>query len=260
MSRFPFALLLLPVILVSCSQNNVTEDGSLQKYFDSAGVKGSFGLFDNGQGHFTIYNLPRFRDSAYQPGATFDIILSLVGIQTGVVKDDSAIVFAGGPLTLRQAFRSADDLGFRELAPRIGKDTLKRWIDSLGYGNKDLGQADSSFWSDNRLKITSDEQLGLIKKLYFDQLPFFRRTQLLTRRMIPAENNSNYQLYYKTAQGTKEDGHAIGWVLGWVEENKHPYFFVISLESPDPTANLPATGLSIAKGILTQLGFFQGKK
>lgn len=263
MSRFPFALLLIPVLLVSCSQNNVTVDGSLQKYFDSAGVKGTFGLFDNGQGHFTIYNLPRYRDSVYQPGATFDILLSLIGIQTGVVKDDSAIVFSGGAvngLTLRQAFQSSDDLGFRELAPRIGKDTLKKWIDSLGYGNKNMGHADSAFWYDNHLKITADEQLGLIKKLYFDQLPFFKHTQLLTRRMISSDNNSNYQLYYKTAQGIKEDGHAIGWVLGWVEENRHPYFFVINLESADPKADLPAAGLSIARGILTQLGFFQGKK
>ena len=268
MSRSLFALLVIPVIFASCSQNNVTEDSSLQKYFDSAGVKGTFGLFDNGQGHFTIYNLSRYRDSVYQPGATFDILLSLIGIQTGVVKDDSALVFSGGDvqggdvkgLTLRQAFQSSDDLGFRALAPRIGKDTLKKWIDSLGYGNKNMGRADSAFWYDNSLKITADEQLGLIKRLYFDQLPFFKHTQLLTRRMISSDNNSNYQLCYKTAQGIKEDGHAIGWVLGWVEENKHPYFFVINLESADPKADLPAAGLAIARGILTQMGFFQGKK
>src|SRR5579872_5210141 len=61
--RFPFALLLIPILFAACSQNNVTVDDSLGKYFDSAGVKGSFGMFDNGQGHFTICNLPRFRDS-----------------------------------------------------------------------------------------------------------------------------------------------------------------------------------------------------
>ncbi|HEY4062551.1 MAG TPA: penicillin-binding transpeptidase domain-containing protein [Puia sp.] len=241
MSRSAFALLLIPVFFAACSQNNVTEDSSLQKYFDSAGVKGSFGFFDNGQGHFTIYNLPRFRDSLYQPAGTFDLVLSLIGIQTGIVKDDSAI-------------------GFQASIHRIGRDTVKKWVDSLGYGNKDLGHDDTAFWYDNHLKISSDEQLGLIKKLYFDQLPFFKRTQLVTRRMIPSEKNSNYELFYKSGQGIKEDGHAIGWVMGWVEENKHPYFFVLNLESPNPTADLPAAGLSVARGILTQWGFFQGKK
>src|SRR5450432_3088092 len=94
-SRMPgalFAYLIIPCVISSCSQNNVTIDNTLGKYFDSAGLSGSFGLFDNTQGHFTIYNLPRYRDSVYLPGGTFDIVSSLVGIQTGIVKDDSAII------------------------------------------------------------------------------------------------------------------------------------------------------------------------
>jgi len=257
-------------LFTACSSGNVTVDNSLQRYFDSAGVQGSFGLFDNGQGHFTIYNLPRYRDSLYQPGATFDILLSLVAVQTGVVKDDTAEIAPG--ITIKQAFdanpyikKGTFDLlpqatFFQALADRIGKDTLKKWIDSLQYGNKNIGTDTTAFWHDNTLKINADEQLGLLKKLYFDQLPFFQRTQAIARRMIPAENNSSYRLTYKTAQGTKEDGHAIGWVMGWVEENKHPYFFVVNLESADPNKDLGETGLTIAKGILQQLGFFQGKK
>jgi beta-lactamase class D len=249
MSRPLLALLLIPFVFAACSQNNVTVDDSLQKYFDSAAVKGTFGLFDNGQGHFTICNLPRFRDSAFAPGATFDIIQSLIAIQTGIVKDDS---------TIRPAFQGTDDSSFIQLSGRIGKDTLKKWIDSLGYGTKYI--AGDAFWYDNRLKITPDEQLGLIKKLYFGQLPFFQRTQKMVLDMMPSEGNANYQLHYKAARGIREGGHVTGWVLGWVEENKHPYFFVVNLESADPAADLPKTGLSIVRGILSKMGFFKGKK
>jgi beta-lactamase class D len=266
------ALLTGSFLFTACSSGNVTVDNSLQRYFDSAGVQGSFGLFDNGQGHFTIYNLPRYRDSLYQPGATFDILLSLVAIQTGVVKDDTTEIVPGTGVTVKQAFASPPFPGkaiyqemsqynlFLPLAARIGKDTLKKMIDSLQYGDKRIGADTSAFWMNNTLKINADEQLGLLKKLYFDQLPFFQRTQEIVRRMMPAENNSSYRLTYKTAQGTKEDGHAIGWVMGWVEENKHPYFFVVNLESADPNKDLGTAGLTIAKGILQQLGFFQGKK
>ena len=256
-----FALLIGSFLFTACSSGNVTVDNSLQQYFDSAGVKGSFSLFDNGQGHFTIYDLPRYRDSLYQPGATFDILLSLIAIQTGVAKDDTASLTPA--LTLGKAFRSSDSsnlAGFQALAARIGKDTLKKWIDSLQYGNKDIGADTTAFWHDNTLKINADQQLGLLKKLYFNQLPYFQRTQEIVRRMMPAENNSSYRLTYKIGQGTKEDGHAIGWVMGWVEENKHPYFFVVNLESADPQKDLGAAGLAIAKEILQQLGFFQGKK
>jgi beta-lactamase class D len=236
MSRFLFALLLAPWFFTACSTNNVTVDNSLQKYFDSAGVKGTFGLFDNGQGHFTIYDLPRFRDSAYQPAATFDMLQFLIALQTGVAKDDSAVNW------------------------KISSDTLKKWIDSIHYGNKDMGGPVDSFWLNNHLKITSDEQLGFIKRLYFDQLPFFNRPQKLVRGMMTVENNSNYRLVYKTGQGVKEDGHSIGWVVGWEEENKHPYFFVINLESADTTKDLSVTGLQIVKSVLRPMGFFEGKK
>jgi beta-lactamase class D len=269
MLRSFVALLILPFFFIACSPNNVTVDNSLQRYFDSAGVTGSFGFFDNGQGHFTIYNLSRYRDSLYQPGASFDILQSLIAIQSGVVKDDSTDIAAG--ITLGEAFgspsfrRETFDVFpqytfFQALASRIGKDTLKKWIDSLRYGNQQIGSGTSAFWIDNSLKINTDEQLGLLKKLYFDQLPFYQRPQAIVRRMMQAESNSNYQLRYKLAQGTAENGHAIGWVMGWVEENKHPYFFVVNLESTDPKKDLGTAGLTIAKNILRQLGFFQGKK
>jgi beta-lactamase class D len=282
--RFVAALLLF--FFASCSTNNVTVDDSLQKYFDSAGVKGDFGLFDNGQGHFTIYNLPRFRDSAYLPAATFDIVQSLIALQTGVLTNDTSVVFLDygefvdnidtaiamaqhpdttGKLmrktTLREIFQGhLGEIGSMQLAGLIGKDTLKKWVDSLHYGNRDISEMTDSNRISGRLKITSDEQLGLIKKLYFDQLPFFRRPQELVRKMMLSESNSNYKLVYKTGQGTRADKQVMGWVMGWVEENKHPYFFVLNLESADPRARLDTVGLHIVKNILRPMGFFAGHK
>lgn len=277
MRRVVGVLFLFPVVFFGCSPNNVTVDDGLGRYFDSAGVKGAFGLFDNGQGHFTIYNLPRYRDSFYTPGATFDILQSLIGIQMGIKKDDSAasdtpipyvedtvlhLGVSGPPPNFGQEFRdtgSVNELAFLILGKDISRDTLKKWIDSLQYGNRKVRDS-AVFWEDGSLKINCDQQLGLLKKLYFNQLPFFARTQEIVCRMMPAENNSVYRLSYKTAQEAKEDGHRVGWVMGWVEENKHPYFFVVNLESADTTKDLRRTGLEIAKKILKEEGFFGGKK
>ena len=266
-------LLIIPIFFAACTQTNVTEDNSFQTYFDSAKVSGTFGLFDNEQSHFTIYNLPRFRDSAYPPAATFHILLSLVGIQTGIVKDDSAVIHwdperlplvikpeCDDDLTLQSAFQNSCGIAFRELARRIGKDTLRKWVDSLGYGNKNTSGPVDSFWSDNRLTITADEELGLVKKLYYSQLPFFQRTQQILCRMMLRESNANYRLGYVTGGGNKEDGHSIGWVAGWIEENKHDYFFVLNLESAGSYDDLAATGTQILRKILQQMGFFEGKK
>jgi beta-lactamase class D len=270
MSRVVGCFFLFPLLFGACSPNNVTVDDSLGRYFDSAGVKGAFGLFDNGHGHFTIYNLSRFSDSLYSPGATFDILQSLIAIQTGIRKDDSALSETqiqenrslGIPVNFGQEFRDTqvfNKLAFITLSMELERDTLKKWIDSLQYGNRKTGDS-LDFWLDDALKINCDEQLGLLKRLYFNQLPFFERTQTIVRRMMSSESNSMYRFCYKTAMVRGGDGHAVGWAMGWVEENKHPYFFVVNVESTGTAKDLRKTGLDIAKKILAQEGFFKGNK
>ena len=177
-----FLPLTICFILFSCLGNNIREDDSLKKYFDSAGVTGCFGLFDNAKGKFTIYNLKRYRDSLYTPASTFKIVNSLIGLQTGVISDEHMLIKWDGikrsreewnkDLTMEEAFRVSAVPYYQEVARRIGRDTMKKWIDSLGYGNKDISGPIDSFWLNNHLKIRPDEELGLVKKLYFDQLPF----------------------------------------------------------------------------------------
>ena len=260
-------------ILSSCSNNNVIEDGAIKQYFDESKVTGTFGQFNNSRGEFTIYNLSRFADSAYLPASTFKIINSLIGLETGVVANDSTVIpWNGVPwmkeacnkdLPMYQAFRESCVPWFRELARRIGKDTMQLWLDSLGYGAR-YGRAVvnklDTFWLDNSVKITADEQLGMVKKLYFDQLPFKKWAQGLVKNMMMVETNNQYILAYKTGTGRTENGHRIGWVVGWIEENKHPYPFVLQIDSQDNEMDLRATTLAVLDKILLHYGFKQGKK
>ena len=138
-----------------------------------------------------------------------------------------------------EAFRVSAVPYYQEVARRIGKDTMQFWLDSLKYGAKTdtekvvIRSAIDTFWLDNSIKITPDEQLGVVKRLYFDQLPFFKTYQEMVKRAMLFENNSNYKLAYKTGWGFNEQGNNIGWVVGWIEENHHPYFFVLNIESPE---------------------------
>ena len=78
--------------------------------------------------------------------------------------------------------------------------------------------------------------------------------------MMLGEENANYKLSYKTGFGYTEGGHPLGWIVGWIEENRHPYFFVLNIESSYKNIDMKNTRLKILKGILGQMGFFQGKK
>jgi beta-lactamase class D len=261
------------IMLGSCSQNNVKEDDSLKKYFDENRVIGTFALFDNAIGRFTIYNLPRYKDSVYLPASTFKIVNSLIGIETGRVKDDSTVInWNGNPwvraecnadLPMYKAFRLSCVPWFQELARRIGKDTMQKEIDTLGYARrykKPVIKQIDGFWLDNSIKVTADEQLGLVKRLYFEQLPFQSRTQRIVKSMMLMEDSSKYKLSYKTGLGTMENGHALAWIIGWIEENRHAYPFVLQIESTDPNANLASIRMNMLKQILKQYGFFEGRR
>jgi beta-lactamase class D len=251
----------------------VQTDNSISRYFEKEKLTGSFGLLNNNNGQFTIYNLTRFRDSAYLPASTFKIVNALVGIQTGRVKDDSTVIPWDGitrnikewnqNLNMKEAFHFSSVPWYQELARRIGKDTMQRWLDTLGYasssGKAVIKQIDT-FWLDNSVKVTADEQLGLVKKLYFMQLPFYKRTMEIVKDMMLEEDNSNYRLSYKTGWGHRENGHSIGWIVGWIEENRHPYFFSLQLESENPDYDFSKVRLKILKEILKQYGFMEGTK
>jgi len=269
-----FSVLLI-VIMASCSQNNVRKDDSLKKYFDDQKVTGCFALLDNGTGMFTVYNLPRYRDSAYLPASTFKIVNALIGLPTGVISSDSMVIPWDGvkrpvdawnhDLNMVQAFKASAVPYFQEVARRIGKDTMQFWIDTLHYGagKKDtafrITTAVDTFWLDNTLKITPDENLGLVKKLYFNELPFFKLYQEKVRQAMLMENNANYRLAYKTGIGLTPENHQLGWIVGWIEENNHPYFFVLNMESKDPDFDMLTARKTLLRQLLTNLGFFSGK-
>jgi beta-lactamase class D len=267
-------VLLLLAFLYSCSVNNTREDNSLAKYFEQNKLQGTFALFDNGTGEFTVYNMSRYRDSAYLPASTFKIVNSLIGIETGVVKDSATVIPWDGvvrrvaewnrDLKMHEAFTYSCVPWFQELARRIGKDTMQRWLDTLGYarlhGRPLIKNNLDTFWLDNSLKVSADEQLGLVKKLYFLQLPFQPRSQRMVKNMMLREDNANYKLSYKTGWGYTENGHSLGWIIGWIEENRHPYFFVLQVESPDSNYDMINVRLKMLKDILRQYGFMEGKR
>jgi beta-lactamase class D len=49
-------------------------------------------------------------------------------------------------------------------------------------------------------------------------------------------------------------------MVGWIEENNHPYFFVLQVESADPHYDMSEVRLRILKDILRQYGFLEGKR
>ena len=103
------------ILFQSCSSSNITNEDGFKKFFDEYKVDGTFALYNNGQGNFNIYNLSRFKDSAYTPASTFKIVNSLVGLQTGRISNTKMVIKWDGidrgmpawnkDLTMEEAFK-----------------------------------------------------------------------------------------------------------------------------------------------------------
>ena len=263
-----YLLLASCVLLSSCSVNNAKVDNSLKKYFDENNVDGCFTLLNNANGEVTVYNMA-LDTQRFSPASTFKIMNSLIGLQTGRITDEKMLIKWDGvkrspeswnkDMDMAEAFKVSCVPYYQEVARRIGRDTMKMWIDSIGYGNKNIDGPIDSFWLNNKLKISPDEQLGLVKRLYFDQLPFRKSAQQIVRDVMLQENNTAYKLAYKTGWGADEQNNDIGWVVGWIEENNHVYFFVTLVRAIKPGTDINAVRMKITEGILKDKGFMQGK-
>lgn len=241
-----FSVFILMVFLAyACSPNNVKNDSNIVKILDSAKLSGSFALMENGSGQFTITNLTLYKDSSYAPLNTFFAVPALLGLDKGYIKHDTS------------NWVSLDSVNYyNAIIEKLGRATILKTIDSLHYGKGIVSNDLNSFWKDGSLRITADEQLGFIKKLYFGQLSFQKRAQDIFKKMILKEDNANYQLSYML--GSDKTNTPSFWLVGYVEENKHPYFFVMHLEAKNNNQFDDVNAVSLLKTILLQQGFLKG--
>ena len=234
-------------LVYACNPNNVKNDTAIAQLMDSAGIQGTFALLENGTEQFTIHNLSKYKDSAFAPSNTFFIIPALIGLDQGIIHHHDT------SLNLNDSAQF-----YKALIANIGRQQILKVLDSLHYG-KGIASADSThFWEDGSLVITPDEQLGLIKRVYFKELFFQKKSQEKLKKMILMEDNSNYRLSYIMGIDTTANKNA-AWVLGYVEENQHPYFFVLNTKSKT-SANLTDNNITLLKKILIQQGFLKGTR
>lgn len=252
-------LFCLPAFLLlnSCRDARLFDHPEWAKYYEDEGIKNA-GIILRNHAHDAVdyYNLSR--DTAHvMPASTFKIMLSLVALELGVVQDDKFVIpwngqASGKPewdkdLTLREAFAVSSEPYFKEVARKIGAVRLQHYLDTVRYGNQKMGDSVATCWTDNTLQISADEQVGLMKKLYFNQLPFTDRSQRIVRSLMLRGTEGNRKMYYKTGWGTTATTNVL-WVVGFAEyeqkikeqkgsmnksdERNYVYFFAQNFEVP----------------------------
>mgnify|MGYP002073387231 FL=1 len=85
-------LILLIIGLTDCKHHQKTViRPDFKKYYDQFDVEGSFVLHDPQADKYVFYN-PDQSDQTFSPASTFKICHSLIGLETGVIKDELFVI------------------------------------------------------------------------------------------------------------------------------------------------------------------------
>ena len=261
---------LFALVLFSChpkQQIQVRDD--FKKFYDEYKVEGSFILLDPQTNQTIFYNIKQL-DQAFSPASTFKICNALIGLETGVIKDqhfrikwDS--VTRQNPAwnynqDLETAFKNSTVWYFQELAKRVGGKQMKHWLDKANYGNKDTSGGIDQFWLTGKLRITPFQQIQFLKQLHDNQLPFSQRNMDIVKSIMLVKDTLDYQIRAKTGWGSVENKD-LGWYVGYLETHGKVYYFANCIQSSDFTnPNFAMARITIVDSILEELGLIENSK
>jgi beta-lactamase class D len=211
------------------------------KLFDTAGLQGTFVLYDAAANRFSGHRRER-AETRYIPASTFKIANSLIGLSVGAVQNvDEVLPYGGQPqrfkeweqdMGLRTAIRVSNVPVYQELARRIGLERMRAGVHRLGYGNMEVGDVVDRFWLVGPLQISAIEQAQFLARLAQDQLPLSADIQAQVRSIAQLERGDDWILFGKTGWADTYEPD-VGWWVGWVRKGDRVYSFALNVDMPN---------------------------
>ncbi len=229
-----FCLILMPAVL-----NAQEIDKSLFKNYDTALV------IYNRSSQETINIDSTLSARRLSPCSTFKVYNTLIGLELGLIPgaDNPWYKWDGikrdiygwnNDLTLREAFKVSAVPAYQILARQIGAERMKKYIEEINYGTKDISSGIDTFWlpreGSNSILISADEQVELLNKLLDGKLPFEEKNVAILKDVMKVAETENGKLYGKTGSGMNIDGKwSLGWFVGFLEHGETTYVFACNI-------------------------------
>lgn len=205
-----------------------------QPFYDNSNVHGCLIIYNLHDDKYLMYNKER-AEKNFLPASTFKILNSLIALETGVIKDENEVIPWDSvnrqydkwnmDQTIRTAIKYSAVWAYQEIARRIGEQRMQHYVDSVKYGNCNIGGGIDRFWLDGGLRITPFQQVEFLRRLYSDDLPFSKRNLDIVKDIIINDQTGNYILRGKTGWAD-----STGWYVGYLEENDNVYFFANNID------------------------------
>ena len=218
---------------------------NLTKNLQAAHSEGCFILYDLKRDRYIRYNSQHCQ-KRFIPASTFKIFNSLVALETKAIADENTIILWNGVVnneftawnqdqTMRTAFTRSVVWFYQDLARRIGKERMTKYIQAASYGNQDIEDKIDTFWLNGKLRISPEDQIKFLVRLYKEDLPFSPTVMQTVKDVMVIERQDHYILRGKTGWGRDVDGiKNIGWYVGYLERDNNVYFYALNMINQDP--------------------------
>lgn len=201
------------------------------------------------------------------PASTFKIPHALVALEVGAVTPSDVERWDGTSYpgraqwtrdhTVISALRPSVLWVFQRIAPRVGAARMQTWLTRLGYGNADTSGPVTEYWLNGRLRVTPDEQVTFLRRLFAGDVPFgtANRTAVLEALAQPpgaVENatgvhrlevdwRADWRLVAKTGATRMADGTGVSWLVGQWRVGTKAYVFAGAAWRPGEVDGLDGT-------------------
>lgn len=208
----------------------------------------------------------------YAPQSTFKIALSLIGFDSGILKDqnsptwslpqgtDQYINTCKGNHNPRTWMRDSCLWYSRILTKKLGLGRFQDYMMKFSYGNMDLSGGLTDAWVSSSLKISPNEQTIFLQKLVDHKLPIRNAVYDKTKKiMFIQEMAGGWKLYGKTGNGIQFDKNGNktelqhGWFVGYIEKNNRRIVFASHIVDSDKQSTFAS--LRVKNDALIQLWY-----
>jgi len=232
-------------------------------------AEATFVVYHPSSGETIRHNAPRARQQ-FIPASTYKIPHSLIALETGVAEGpehmipwDSTIRPAEGfwspewsrNHTLRSAIRLSVYWYYQALAREIGAERMQAYLDQIDYGNRDLGGGIDQFWLHGDLRISPNEQVRFLERMYSGKLGLSPRTTQIVKEILVLEERADYRLSGKTGTADVTPTRELAWLVGFVEREGEVWFYALNMEGEQVWEQWghPAKRLALVRSLLQEL-------
>ena len=225
----------------------------LSSYFGR--YDGSFVIYDLENDAWSIHNAAH-ASLRVSPDSTYKIFDALFGLEEGVITpEDSLIAWNGenypfatwnADQTLHSAMSASVNWYFQAVDEQLGSATLQNYMQKIGYGNRNMNSAFSTYWLESSLKISPVEQVELLTKLQSDSFGFAPENINAVKDAICLSTSSSGTLYGKTGTGRVDGQDVNGWFIGFVEDSDNTYFFATNIGADDGASGSNASKITLS--------------